>query len=145
MFLCRRLAAAAIMVAIASTLVFFLIHLLPGDPVLLLLGEQGASNPEVVGRLRQKLNLDAPLPTQYVRWVGRIVRGDLGESFQTGLPVAQEVARRIPRSLELMVAGLSSPSRWASRWASSVPGGRMPWLAGFPLRLRSSASPRRAS
>ena len=106
MFLCRRLAAAAIMVAIASTLVFFLIHLLPGDPVLLLLGEQGASNPEVVGRLRQKLNLDAPLPTQYVRWVGRIVRGDLGESFQTGLPVAQEVARRIPRSLELMVAGL---------------------------------------
>ena len=106
MFLCRRLTAAAIMVAIASTLVFFLIHLLPGDPVLLLLGEQGASNPEVVGRLRQKLNLDAPLPTQYVRWVGRIVRGDLGESFQTGLPVAQEVARRIPRSLELMVAGL---------------------------------------
>jgi peptide/nickel transport system permease protein len=106
MFLCRRLAAAAIMVAIASTLVFFLIHLLPGDPVLLLLGEQGASNSEVVGRLRQKLNLDAPLPTQYVRWVGRIVRGDLGESFQTGLPVAQEVARRIPRSLELMVAGL---------------------------------------
>lgn len=106
MFLCRRLAAAAIMVAIASTLVFFLIHLLPGDPALLLLGEQGASNPEVVGRLRQKLNLDAPLPTQYVRWVGRIVRGDLGESFQTGLPVAQEVARRIPRSLELIVAGL---------------------------------------
>jgi len=106
MFLCRRLTAAAIMVAIASTLVFFLIHLLPGDPILLLLGEQGASNPEVVGRLRQKLNLDAPLPTQYVRWVGRIVRGDLGESFQTGLPVAQEVARRIPRSLELMVAGL---------------------------------------
>ena len=106
MFLCRRLTAAAIMVAIASTLVFFLIHLLPGDPVLLLLGEQGASNPEVVGRLRQKLNLDAPLPTQYVRWVGRIVRGDLGESFQTGLPVAQEVARRIPRSLELIVAGL---------------------------------------
>lgn len=106
MFLCRRLAAAAIMVAIASTLVFFLIHLLPGDPILLLLGEQGASNPEVVGRLRQKLNLDAPLPTQYVRWVGRIVRGDLGESFQTGLPVAQEVARRIPRSLELIVAGL---------------------------------------
>ena len=106
MFLCRRLTAAAIMVAIASTLVFFLIHLLPGDPILLLLGEQGASNPEVVGRLRQKLNLDAPLPTQYIRWVGRIVRGDLGESFQTGLPVAQEVARRIPRSLELMVAGL---------------------------------------
>lgn len=106
MFLCRRLAAAAIMVAIASTLVFFLIHLLPGDPVLLLLGEQGASNPEVVGRLRQKLNLDAPLPTQYVRWIGRILRGDLGESFQTGLPVAREVARRIPRSLELIVAGL---------------------------------------
>lgn len=106
MFLCRRLAAAATMIAIASTLVFFLIHLLPGDPVLLLLGEQGASNPEVVGHLRQKLNLDAPLPTQYVRWVGRIVRGDLGESFQTGLPVAQEVVRRIPRSLELIVAGL---------------------------------------
>mgnify|MGYP002153780440 CR=1 FL=1 len=105
-FLGQRLAAAVSMVAIASTLVFFLIHLLPGDPVVLLLGEQGASNSEVVARVREKLNLNAPIPKQYVRWIGKVLRGDLGESLQTGLPVAQEVARRIPRSLELIFAGL---------------------------------------
>jgi peptide/nickel transport system permease protein len=105
-FLLRRLGAALVMVAIAATLVFFLIHLLPGDPIVLLLGEQGASNPEVVQRIREKLNLDAPIPVQFARWVGRTLRGDLGQSLQTGLPVSGEVARRIPRSLELIALGL---------------------------------------
>jgi peptide/nickel transport system permease protein len=105
-FLVRRLVAAMAMVAIAATLVFFLIHLLPGDPIVLLLGEQGANNPEVVQRIREKLNLDAPIPVQYTRWVERTLRGDLGQSLQTGLPVSGEVAKRIPRSLELIALGL---------------------------------------
>lgn len=105
-FLFRRLGATFIMVAIAATLIFFLIHVLPGDPVVLLLGEQGANNPEVVQRIRTQLNLDAPIPVQYARWVGRLLHGDLGQSLQTGLPVAGEVAKRIPRSLELIALGL---------------------------------------
>jgi peptide/nickel transport system permease protein len=105
-YLVRRLLAAMTMVAIAATLVFFLIHLLPGDPIVLLLGEQGASNPEVVQRIREKLHLDAPIPVQYARWVGRTLKGDLGQSLQTGLPVLGEVAKRVPRSLELIALGL---------------------------------------
>ena len=105
-FLGRRLAASAFMIAIAATIVFFSIHLLPGDPVLILLGEQGAADAEVVARLRAQLNLDAPLHQQYLDWLGGLFSGDLGESLQTGLPVAEEVLRRIPRSLELIVAGL---------------------------------------
>ena len=105
-FLGRRLAASAFMIAIAATIVFFSIHLLPGDPVLILLGEQGAADAEVVARLRAQLNLDAPLHQQYLDWIGGLFSGDLGQSLQTGLPVAEEVLRRIPRSLELIVAGL---------------------------------------
>ena len=69
-FLGRRLAASAFMIAIAATIVFFSIHLLPGDPVLILLGEQGAADAEVVARLRAQLNLDAPLHQQYLDWIG---------------------------------------------------------------------------
>ena len=105
-FLGRRLAASAFMIAIAATIVFFSIHLLPGDPVLILLGEQGAADAEVVARLRAQLNLDAPLYQQYLDWLGGLFSGDLGKSLQTGLPVTEEVLRRIPRSLELIVAGL---------------------------------------
>ena len=105
-FLGRRLAASAFMIAISATIVFFSVHLLPGDPVLILLGEQGAADAEVVARLRAQLNLDAPLHQQYLDWLGGLFSGDLGESLQTGLPVAEEVLRRIPRSLELIVAGL---------------------------------------
>ena len=106
-FLGRRLAASAFMIAIAATIVFFSVHLLPGDPVLILLGEQGAADAEVVARLRAQLNLDAPLYQQYLDWLGGLFSGDLGESLQTGLPVTEEVLRRIPRSLELIVAGLA--------------------------------------
>ncbi len=106
-FLGRRLAASAFMIAIAATIVFFSVHLLPGDPVLILLGEQGAADAEVVARLRAQLNLDAPLYQQYLDWLGGLFSGDLGKSLQTGLPVAEEVLRRIPRSLELIVAGLA--------------------------------------
>lgn len=105
-FLARRLAAAALMVVIASTLVFYSIQMLPGDPVVLLLGEQGAANPEVVAKIRAKLDLDRPLPLQYLDWVRGAIRLDLGVSFQTGLPVTDELARRIPRSLELIFFGL---------------------------------------
>lgn len=105
-FLARRLFASAVMIAVAATIVFFSIHFLPGDPVLILLGEQGAANAEVVARVRAQLNLDLPIHEQYVEWIGGVFRGDLGQSLQSGLPVAEELVRRIPRSLELIVAGL---------------------------------------
>lgn len=64
-YLARRLAASAFMVFVAGTIVFFIIHLLPGDPVMLLLGD-GAADPLVVEKMREKLNLNLPLHLQYV-------------------------------------------------------------------------------
>jgi peptide/nickel transport system permease protein len=104
-YLLHRLLASALMIFIAGTLVFFIIHLLPGDPVMLLLGD-AATEEVVVEKLRQKLNLDLPIPVQYYEWVKGWLRLDLGESIQTDLPVTTELMRRIPRSLELIFAAL---------------------------------------
>ena len=105
-FLARRLMTSVLILFFASTLIFLIIHLLPGDPVTLALGEFGASNPEAVDKLRKKLKLDLPLPLQYYEWMKGIVQLDMGVSIQNDIPVAEELIRRIPRSLELIFAGL---------------------------------------
>lgn len=105
-FLLRRLGSAAITLALATGVVFIAIHLLPGDPVAIMLGDQAGSDPVAVARVRAQLGLDLPLGTQFTHWAGALARGDLGVSLHTGEPVADELARRIPRSLELIGAGL---------------------------------------
>ncbi|WYX63574.1 ABC transporter substrate-binding protein [Achromobacter xylosoxidans] len=105
-FLLRRLGSAAITLALATGVVFIAIHLLPGDPVAIMLGDQAGSDPVAVARVRAQLGLDLPLGTQFTHWAGALARGDLGVSLRTGEPVADELARRIPRSLELIGAGL---------------------------------------
>ncbi len=104
-YLLRRLLASGIMIFVAGTIVFFIIHLLPGDPVMLLLGD-AATEEVVVAQMRQKLKLDRPIPVQYYQWATGLFRLDLGQSIQTDLPVTTELMRRIPRSLELIVAAL---------------------------------------
>jgi peptide/nickel transport system permease protein len=105
-FLAHRLAAALVTLFIVGTLIFAIIHLLPGDPVIILLGEQAVSSPEVVAKVRHQLRLDQPLHLQYVEWLRGLVHLDFGVSLQNGVPVAQELRTRIPRSLELIVASL---------------------------------------
>lgn len=105
-FICRRVFASLIIIFLATTFVFLIIHLLPGDPVILLLGEQGAANPEFVDQLRKKLKLDLPLHIQYYEWMKGLSHFDLGNSLQNDVPVIQELVRRIPRSLELIFGGL---------------------------------------
>lgn len=105
-FLLRRLGSAAITLALATGVVFIAIHLLPGDPVAIMLGDQAGSDPVAVARVWAQLGLDLPLGTQFTHWAGALARGDLGVSLRTGEPVADELARRIPRSLELIGAGL---------------------------------------
>jgi len=89
--------------------VFLLIHLVPGDPVEVMMGE---SQDELAkAALRQELGLDRPLAAQYATWASKLVRGDLGRSVRTGAPVIEDVGRRIRPSLELalfaMVISLS--------------------------------------
>lgn len=105
-FIGRRLASALLTLLLASIAVFASIHLLPGDPVVMLLGEQAGSDPEAVARMTRELGLDRPLVSQFLSWAGNLAHGDLGVSLRNGEPVAAELLRRIPRSLELIVGGL---------------------------------------
>jgi peptide/nickel transport system permease protein len=98
-YLLKRLLAATASLAIASTMVFTLPRLLPGDVVILMLEEKAYARD--LAELRAKLGLDRPLPVQYAAWLGRVVRGDLGESLWTRRPVLDEIARRLPLTLEL--------------------------------------------
>ncbi len=82
-----------------------MLHTIPGDyAIALLLGDvetRVAATPEDVEKIRKQLGLDGSLPTQYVRWLGGFLRGDLGDSWTNRLPVADPMLPRIAMSLEL--------------------------------------------
>jgi ABC-type dipeptide/oligopeptide/nickel transport system permease component len=99
-----RIGSALVVVFGVCTLVFLLIHLVPGDPVEAMLGE--SARPADRQALREALGLDEPLPEQYLRYLGGLVRLDLGRSFQSQRPVADILAERIPPTLELTGAAL---------------------------------------
>ena len=103
-FLVRRLAMTLPVVWIVVTLVFGLIHMVPGDPVAQMLGE-GASVTEVE-RMRQEFGLDRPLLEQYRTYMFGVVRGDLGVSFRNQQPVLSAIFARYPATIELAVAAI---------------------------------------
>jgi peptide/nickel transport system permease protein len=98
-YILRRLLIALPSFLIASLIVFTLPRLIPGDVVQLMLEEKAYGKD--LEDLRAKLGLDRPIPVQYVDWVRRLVRGDLGESLWTHQPVLGELARRLPVTLTL--------------------------------------------
>jgi len=98
-YVLHRLLVAIPSLLIASFIVFALPRLLPGDVVQLMLEEHAYGRN--LDELRTRLGLDRPIAAQYVEWLGRVARGDLGESLWTGRPVLGELARRLPVSLEL--------------------------------------------
>ena len=88
-----------------ATLVFLMIHIIPGDPVIAMAG--GRPLPaETIESLRHELGLDQPIYVQYVRFVLRVLQGDFGKSIVSGLPVMQELSWRLPYTVELAVVGL---------------------------------------
>ncbi len=101
-FLGRRLLRAILTVWAVATLVFLLMHALPGDVVLVLLDTVGAGSP-AADKMREFLGLDRPLHVQYFDWLGDILRGDMGNSLLGGYPVWDLVKSRIPVTLELSV------------------------------------------
>ena len=98
-FLVKRLATLLPTLVFVSMLIFGLQQLLPGDPALILAGED--QDPSVVAYLRQKLHLDEPLPVRYALWVGGVLHGDLGESVRTQQPVLDLVLQKLPVTVEL--------------------------------------------
>ncbi|HYW88020.1 MAG TPA: nickel ABC transporter permease [Chloroflexota bacterium] len=104
-YLAQRVVAAIPVLLGVSLLVFSMLHLVPGDPVRLMLSEF-QTTPEQVERLRSQLHLDDPLPAQFGRFVWNSSHGDLGTSIRTRRPVTQEIADNLPSTLQLAVAGL---------------------------------------
>lgn len=99
----RLLAGIPTLLGIA-TLVFLMMQLLPGDPASVMLGFSATE--ERANALREQLGLNDPLYTQYVRYLAGLVRGHLGRSFSTQMPVTDLILERIPATAELAMAGL---------------------------------------
>lgn len=98
-FLTRRVATILPTLLFVTMLIFGLQQLLPGDPAVVLAGED--RDPSVVAYLRDKMHLDEPLPVRYFYWLGGVVRGDLGESLRMQKPVTALIAEKLPVTLEL--------------------------------------------
>jgi peptide/nickel transport system permease protein len=103
-YLARRLALTVLVLLGVATLVFSLIHLIPGDPAQTILGET-ASEADVA-ELRHRLGLDQPLLAQYGRFLAGAAAGDLGTSLRTGEPVAGQILSRVPATAELAAASM---------------------------------------
>jgi peptide/nickel transport system permease protein len=99
----RILTVVPVLVGI-SIIVFGFIHLIPGDPAVTMLGER--ATPERVKEVRTQLGLDEPLYTQYLIYLGKIVRGDLGASILRGDPVLLDLVRRFPATVELALSAI---------------------------------------
>lgn len=103
-YIIRRLAQMPLVLLVVSVVTFLVLHLTPGDPVVAALGID--ADPQTIAALRQKLGLDQPLPVQYFSWIGRVVRGDLGDSMHTGQAVTELIAQRLPVTLTLTLAAM---------------------------------------
>ena len=86
---------------VISFLVFFMVHLMPGDPVQTMLGTE--ATPEQVEIYREALGLNDPIHIQYFNYMKGLLRGDMGTSFYTNNPVSQEIAERYPNTLKIAV------------------------------------------
>lgn len=104
-YIARRLLQSAALIFVVASMVAIFIHLLPGDPAYNIVPE-GQATPERIALVRQQLGLDAPLLTQYARWIGNAARGDLGVSLFTSRSVTEDLARRIPRTVELTLVAV---------------------------------------
>jgi len=103
-FLIRRAFISAVTLLLISLIVFTGVRMIPGDPARVLAGTD--ADPAGLEEIREKYGLNAPLPLQYVRWLGLAVRGDLGESIRTRQSVAGTVAHKLPITLELACLSL---------------------------------------
>ncbi len=105
-FIAKRLAISVVLLFIVTTLVFAFVHMMPGDPVLTMLGVDSNPDPVTVEKIRTELGLDQPILVQYGNYLKGIVKLDLGKSYSEKIPVVQAIASRFPRTLELAFVSL---------------------------------------
>lgn len=100
-FVMRRLLLTIPILFLVSILAFSLIHMIPGDPARVILGQE--ATPEAYEALRKELGLDQPILVQYFSWVGKVLKGDLGMSITDRVPVVDLIAQRLPATIELTI------------------------------------------
>lgn len=132
-FILRRLALAIPTLFGVLVVAFLLLFVAPGDPVTAMIGERADS--ATIARLRTELRLDDPLYVRFGHYVGKVVQGDLGRSYITNRPIAQDIRERFPKTLQLAaaamvfaaLAGISlgilsalNPGGWSDRLALGI-------------------------
>ena len=103
-YIAERLILALVVILGVTFFVFLIIHLVPGDPARVILGVQ--ANEENVAALQERLGLNQPFFVQYATWLGNLLRGDMGRSLITRQPVAPQIAKSVPATLQLAFAAL---------------------------------------
>jgi len=98
-YIIRRILQVIPIIFLVATAVFFIFKLIPGDPAAIFAGEQ--SSAETIARVREELGLNKPIPVQYVEYMQRLLKGDFGRSYISGLQVIEEVKVRFPNTLKL--------------------------------------------
>jgi peptide/nickel transport system permease protein len=98
-YVARRLGSMVATMLVVGIIVFFIVHSVPGDITSALLGQE--ASPAQIEALRQRLNLDQPIPAQFFAWFGGVVRGDLGSSHYMRMPVVEAIAQRIEPTVML--------------------------------------------
>ncbi|MCU7370082.1 ABC transporter permease [Paucibacter sp. O1-1] len=130
-FMSVRILQGLLALLVIATVNFLLVRAAPGDPVSIMAGEAGASDPQFVAQLRQQFGLDQPLPTQLATYLGHVLQLDLGFSYRQQQPVIDLILDRLPATLLLTGTGFvlslvfgiglgALASRNAGRWVDSV-------------------------
>ncbi len=101
-YIARRLLATIPVMAVVGIFVFLLLHLTPGDPAVVIAGDY--ARPEDIIKIRERLGLNEPLYIQFFTWVGNLIRGDLGTSIFSNLPVSKLIGQRLEPTLALAIA-----------------------------------------
>src|SRR6195952_1104038 len=103
-FLARRVIQLVPTLFFVSLLIFSLQHLLPGDPALVMAGEE--RYPAVIAQIREQYKLDQPIPVQYIYWVKGVLSGDFGESLRIKVPVRELIAQKLPVTIQLALMAI---------------------------------------
>jgi len=118
----KRLAYAGGLIFAVLTINFVLIHAAPGDPAMVIAGEMGGADQATLASIRKTYGLDRPLPEQYATYVGRALRGDLGQSYLYNVAVTDLILQRLPATVLLVATALlaaiavgTAVGVWASR------------------------------
>jgi ABC-type dipeptide/oligopeptide/nickel transport system permease component len=128
-----RLAAAVPVVFGVTLLVFFMVRLVPGDPVDAMFRDVARPTAEQRAALRRELGIDRPLPEQYARFLWRALHGDLGRSFRSKQPVTEEILSRMPNTIRLAFAGLAVAVVFGGIAGTMAAVARGTWVDGLSM------------